>query len=139
MHLNNSIVLCYYLDMNTKMKGDLAVAQAIQYYMSNGYEVSLPIGDKRPYDIIIEIDGLLQRVQIKYAGFYTGIGQHKAALRITGGNRSSNNAKTYDKKDFDILFIFTANGRKFSLPWKDVKSKNEINIEHSKYRQYEVR
>ena len=53
--------------MKPKEKGDLAVAQAINYFMSNGYEVCLPIGDKRPYDLVVELEGVLYRVQIKYA------------------------------------------------------------------------
>ena len=40
--------------MLTKANGDLAVAYAIHYYTVNDYEVCLPIGDKRPYDLIIE-------------------------------------------------------------------------------------
>ena len=43
--------------MNTKQKGDLAAAHAIGYFMTNGYEVCLPIGDKRPYDLIAEQGG----------------------------------------------------------------------------------
>lgn len=124
--------------MLTKEKGDLAVANAIQYYMSNGYEVCLPIGDKRPYDLIVEFEGKLSRVQVKYAGFYKGISQHKVALRITGGNQSWNTTKKYQANDFDQLFVFTASGRKFLLPWQDITARNELNIEHFKYSKYEV-
>ncbi len=70
--LQNSNILCYYNLMKPKEKGDLAAAQAIHYFMTNGYEVCLPIGDKRPYDIVAEQSGILYRVQIKYAGYYTG-------------------------------------------------------------------
>jgi hypothetical protein len=54
--------------MNTKIKGDIAVGYAINYFLSNGYEVCLPIGDKRDYDLVAEKMGELKRVQIKYAG-----------------------------------------------------------------------
>jgi hypothetical protein len=40
--------------MNSKQKGDIALAKAIAYYIEAGYEVLLPIGDKRPYDLVIE-------------------------------------------------------------------------------------
>lgn len=124
--------------MSPKQKGDLAVAHAIHYYMTNGYEVCLPIGDKKPYDLVTEIEGKLKRIQVKYAGFYNGIGQHKVALRITGGNQSWNKAKKYSSEDFDQLFVFTANGRKFKIPWEDITVRNELNIEHSKYSKYEI-
>ena len=124
--------------MLTKDKGDIAVASAIAHYMSSGYEVCLPIGDKRPYDLVVEKRTTLKRVQVKFAGFYTGVQQHKVALRITGGNQSFNSTKKYADNDFDELYVFTANKRIFILPWKDVKVRNEINIENKKYSDYEV-
>ena len=124
--------------MNSKIKGDLAVSNAIHYYMTNGYEVCLPIGDKRPYDLIVEINGLLRRVQVKYAGYYNGIGQHKVALRITGGSQSFKTIKKYSENDFDELFVYTAGGRMFLIPWSEVIVRNELNIENKKYSMYEV-
>jgi len=125
--------------MKPKQKGDLAVAEAIHYYMTNGYEVCLPIGDKRPYDLIAEFEGKMQRVQIKYAGFYNAVGKHKVALRITDGNQSRHTAQIYNDEDFDTLFVYTASGRKFVLPWEEVKVRNELSIEHNKYSAYEIK
>lgn len=119
------------------MKGDIALGAAIQYYLSHGYEVCLPIGDKRNYDLLIEKDDIIQRVQVKFAGIYPSKGgQCRAGLRITGGNQSFNYAKRYSDNAFDILFIYTARSQKYSLPWKDVKARNEITIEHVKYQRY---
>ncbi len=125
--------------MKPKEKGDLAVAQAISYFMMNGYEVCLPIGDKRPYDIAVEQGGRLFKVQIKYAGFYTGAKKYKAALRSMGGNQSYHTAKKYNNTDFDLLFIYVENGKKFLIPWKNLKNRNSISIETRKYAQYEVK
>lgn len=124
--------------MLTKEKGDIALANAIQYYVTQGFEVCLPIGDKRPYDIIVEMDGNTKRVQVKYAGFYTKVAQHKVALRITGGNQSRYTAKKYENSDFEELFVYTANGRKFVLPWDKIIARNELNIENLKYSEYEI-
>lgn len=124
--------------MRPKEKGDLAVANAIHYYMTNGYEVCLPVGDKRPYDLIVEINGLLKRVQVKYAGYYSGIKQHKVALRITGGNQSFNSYKKYGDNDFEELFVYAANNRKYLIPWSKITARNELNIENIKYSEYEI-
>lgn len=124
--------------MLTKAKGDLVVAYAIHYFTVKDFEVCLPIGDKRPYDLIIEKDGELKRVQVKYAGYYKGVNQYKVALRITGGNQSWNTAKKYLDCDFDQLFIYTGSNRMFLIPWNEVKARNEMNIENSKYSSYEV-
>lgn len=125
--------------MKPKEKGDLAAANAIQYFITNGYEVCLPIGDKRPYDMVVEYDGDLWRVQVKYAGWYSGDKKHKAALRTMGGNQSFHTAKKYLGTDFDLLFVYVANGRKFLIPWKDLPNRNSLTIEASKFSQYEVK
>jgi len=125
--------------MKPKEKGDLAAAHAIAYFMTNGYEVCLPIGDKRPYDLIAEQDGTLFRVQVKFAGWYKGDNKYKAALRTMGGNQSFYTSKKYLSTDFDILFVYVANGRKFVIPWKEITNRNSIAIEASKFSKYEVK
>ncbi|HEX4774152.1 MAG TPA: group I intron-associated PD-(D/E)XK endonuclease [Candidatus Saccharimonadales bacterium] len=123
--------------MLTKEKGDIALGHAVSHYLSNGYEVCLPIGDKRPYDLVIEKDGLLERVQVKYGGFYPSKNNTcRVGLRVTGGNQSYNYARAYSDDAFDILFVYTARGQKYALPWSKVVVRNELFIEHSKYREY---
>jgi hypothetical protein len=123
--------------MLTKQKGDIALGFAIQHFLGSGFEVCLPIGDKRDYDLITEKDGQLQRVQVKYAGFYPSRdNQCRVALRITGGNQSYNYSKKYSDDAFETLFIYTARGQKYIIPWADVTARNEITIEHPKYSRY---
>lgn len=115
------------------------MAHAISYFMLNGYEVCLPIGDKRPYDLVVEFSNKLFKVQVKYAGFYSQGSIHKAALRTMGGNQSFYTAKKYADDAFDLLFVFVANGRKFLLPWNDLNNRTTLNIEASKFIKYEVK
>ena len=123
--------------MLTKEKGDIALGQAVQYYLSTGYEVCLPIGDKRDYDLIVEKNNVLQKIQVKYAGLYPSKRSTcRVGLRITGGNQSFHYAKSYTDNAFDTLFVYTARGQRFVLPWADVTARNELYIEHPKYSQY---
>lgn len=94
--------------MITKERGDIAISNAIHHFMNHGYEVCLPIGDKRAYDMIVEKDGAVARVQVKYAGFYKAKGKCLVGLRITGGNRSFHYARKYDDKALNI-FSFIQN------------------------------
>lgn len=87
------VVVCYNKYMNTKERGDNAVGQAINFFINQGYEVCLPIGDKRDFDLVVEKDGVLQKVQVKYAGLYKTTSVCKVGLRITGGNQSFNYSK----------------------------------------------
>lgn len=123
--------------MNTKARGDMAVGQAISHFISKEYEVCLPIGDKRDFDFIVEKNGLLEKVQVKFAGLYKD-GICRVGLRITGGNQSFNYSRKYKDNAFDLLFVYTEKDHKFLIPWKNVKVRNEIAIEHPKYKRYKV-
>ena len=125
--------------MKPKEKGDIAVAHAIHYFMVNNYEVCMPLGDKQLYDMIVERNGVMSRVQIKYAGYYSGDKKYKAALRSMGGNQSYHTAKKYADDAFELLFVYVGNGRKFLIPWELLKIRNSLAIESSKYSKFEVK
>jgi hypothetical protein len=51
----------------TKTKGDLAELMVAADLRRKGYKVAIPFGEDWYYDLIIERDGRLERVQVKYA------------------------------------------------------------------------
>lgn len=123
--------------INSKQKGDIALTQAIAFFVANGYEVLLPIGDRRDYDCVIEKNNRLEKVQVKFAGIYKS-GACKVGLRITGGNQSRSYSKKYTTNSFDVLFIYTQKGDKFCIPWSEITARNELTIEDKKYIKYKV-
>ena len=48
-----------------KEKGDTSLGIAIAYYVSKGYTVSIPLNDTQDYDLIVDKNGYLKRVQVK--------------------------------------------------------------------------
>jgi hypothetical protein len=115
--------------MNTKQKGDLAVGRAIAHYLEHGQEVMIPIGDKRPYDLVIERGDVLQKVQCKFTAAKTPCGVFTASLRVTGGNQSFHTAKSYEEGDFDLLFVCTSDGELYEFPAEAVKgNKCSVNL-----------
>lgn len=52
----------------TQRKGDTAVAQAIATFTRLGYDVSLPITESAAYDLIIDTNPKLHKVQVRYLG-----------------------------------------------------------------------
>jgi hypothetical protein len=125
--------------MLTKQKGDTALGQAIAYFLKKGYEVCLPIGDKRDYDLVIEKAGRLARIQVKYGGLYRNETRCTVALRVMGGNQSFFYTKKYSEGAFEYLFVHTARGESYLLPWNnDIIGKSVISIEAQKYRSYKV-
>ncbi len=121
--------------MNTKDKGSLAVAQCIAKLCLLGYEVLLPLGDRKCYDLVFDDGKRLNKVQVKYAGKGSR-GKYLAYLRITGGNQSFNYAKKYKDDDFDYLYIFTADSRHYLIKWNEIKIRNVISIDDKKYQKY---
>ena len=79
--------------MDNKQKGNLAVASAIQHFVSGGYTVSIPLADTAKYDLVVERDGRFQSVQCKYAGYEGNRGIYSVPLYVSGGNRSAGNRR----------------------------------------------
>ena len=121
--------------MNTKQKGDLAVAQCIAKLTSLGYEILLPIGDKKHYDLVFDDGKTLNKVQVKYAG-ESWKRKYVANLRITGGNQSFNYARKYKEDDFDYLYIYTGDNRHYLIRWSEIKTRNSLTIDDKKYKKY---
>lgn len=116
--------------MKTKQKGDLAVAKAIASFTERGYEVLLPIGDKKPYDMVVETEeGELKKVQCKYTSHKSKYDVYKVPLKVMGGNRTSGNtSKKYDKKDFDILYVLTSDGQEYIIPFCEVSATGQLSL-----------
>ncbi|HSX36219.1 MAG TPA: group I intron-associated PD-(D/E)XK endonuclease [Patescibacteria group bacterium] len=125
--------------MLTKEKGDIALGQAIAYFLGSEYEVCIPVGDKRDYDLVVEKHSVLYRVQVKYAGLYTSSNDCRASLRVMGGNQSYNTVKRYSDNAFEYLFVYTAKHESFLIPWKDLKIRNVLCIESPIYSTYKIK
>lgn len=74
--------------MNNKLQGNIGEAKAIHYYTELGYMVSKPLFENCAYDLIIDKDGMLLRVQVKTSTQKKANGRYDVNLRTMGGNRS---------------------------------------------------
>lgn len=114
--------------MNTKHKSDSAVGQAIGYYTSLNFEVLLPIGDKRPYDLVVDNGEKLIKIQSKFTSEKRTSGSYRVELRVTGGNKSRNTRALYNDGDFDFLFVYTDDGQKYHIPFAEVIGKHSVTL-----------
>ena len=53
--------------MTPKQVGIITEERCKLFFIENGYNVSVPIGDNAPYDFIVDIRGHLYKIQVKHA------------------------------------------------------------------------
>lgn len=113
--------------MNTRHKGNVAVAHAIAHFSSLGYSVFLPIGDAGgAIDLVVSPDGeKILRVQCKY----TAHKHHAYSLRYPDSPiwtvhmmrptaKGEKHKATYTTASFDLIFVATPDGN-YLIDWKE--------------------
>ncbi|MEJ2720029.1 MAG: group I intron-associated PD-(D/E)XK endonuclease, partial [bacterium] len=48
--------------MNTKLKGDVAEQAAVLKALKQGWGVLKPVGDRLPYDLVFDVEGVLVKI-----------------------------------------------------------------------------
>lgn len=119
---------------NSKKQGDWGVGEAIAYFTRTGATVCIPLTDSQEYDLVVEIEGKLQRVQVKSSTYKTPHKIYSVSLTTKGGNQSYNTVKGMDKSKVDLLFISTPEGN-YLMPVKGLG--NSVNL-GTKYEQYKL-
>lgn len=92
--------------MDTKLKGDIAEQATILFALNKGWGVLTPIGDRLPYDLVIDNNGRLIRIQVKSAWFDEAKRNWVVDNRRTQTNRRSMVRSPYQDKDFDFAILY---------------------------------
>lgn len=119
-----------------KEKGNSGIRLAIAYFTTNGYIVSIPLNDTQDYDLIVDKNNILKRVQVKSTGCKTKYGNYQVALKSCGGTKGKT-YKTIIETEVELIFIVTESKRMYLIPKKIIKNKATLNL-CSKYSQYQV-
>lgn len=119
-----------------KEKGNSSLGIAIAYYSSNGYIVSIPLNDTQDYDLIVDKNNKLKKVQVKSSACKTRFGNYQIALKSCGGTKG-NTYKTVIETNVDELFILTENQEIYVIPTNELSNKSTLNI-CNKYEKYKV-
>lgn len=90
---------------NSRKQGDAGLGQAIAWLTMKGYAVSIPLTDNQDYDLIIDLDGDLKKVQVKTGTMVSEYGIGVIFLSVSGGNRSgAGKCKKVKDQTWDYLF-----------------------------------
>ena len=119
-----------------KEKGNSSLGIAIAYYSSNGYTVSIPLNDTQDYDLIVDKDNILKKVQVKSSACKTKYGNYQVALKSCGGTKGKT-YKTVKETNVDEVFILLENLEMYIIPIKELHNKSTLTI-CNKYNKYKV-
>ena len=91
----------------TKIKGLTTELQCQLFFTSLGYNVSIPLGEDCKYDLIVDIENELYKIQVKTCHEEeNGIEFRTKSSYLTSNGTVSNG---YSKKDIDFFATFYQN------------------------------
>lgn len=126
------------MSLNTKQQGDIGVAHAIYHYTLHGYKVSIPNTDSTRYDLIVDKNGKLYRVQCKTTFSKSPEGNYMASLRTLGGNQSwGGEVKRISEEETDIVWVSTKDQEGYEFPVAVVAGMSTVTLGR-KYEEYKV-
>ncbi len=119
--------LCYTVEMRTtQRKGDIAVSQAIATFTSLGADVSLPLTESASYDLIVDINYQLYRVQVKFTS------NQQVDLRNIHSNAQGYVIKKTAINTYDWLYVLNKDGSEFLVP-ECLHNRRSINFFNETY------
>ena len=80
----------------TKSIGDIAELKVAAKYIEKGFIVSKPLTDHAPYDLLIDKEGTILRVQVKARSISSGT--------VTVQNFTT--SREYSSNDFDLFAVY---------------------------------
>lgn len=110
-----------------KEKGNAALGMAIAYFAANGYIVSIPLNDTQDYDLVVDRNDRMERIQVKSSGCKTKYGITQVALKSCGGTKGKT-YKTVVDTNIDKIFIVNELGEMYLLPKSEIKNRCTLNL-----------
>ena len=99
-----------------KAQGNAGMGMAIAYFTSLDLPVAIPLTDSQPWDLVVEIDGELKKIQCKTSTYQEPSGAYGVELRSTMHNNSRITTKPADVTLVDYYFILTDDGSMYLIP-----------------------
>jgi PD-(D/E)XK nuclease superfamily protein len=124
--------------LSPRRQGDLGELSAMEWLVSQGYSLYLPLGHSPDVDVIAELDCDLLRVQVKTTTQY--VKRRWAVMICTrGGNQSWNGTvKWFAASRCDRLFVLVADGRRWFIPAEAVDARTALRLGGPKYAEFEI-
>jgi len=119
-----------------KDKGNTGLGIAIAYFSSNGYTVSIPLNDTQDYDLIVDKNDILFKIQVKSTSCKTKYGTYQVSLKSCGGTNGTTYKTVIDTK-VDLLFVVSSDLSMYLIPIDIIHNKSTLNL-CNKYERYRI-
>jgi hypothetical protein len=122
---------------NSRKQGDAGLGQAIAWFTMKGYAVCIPLTDNQDYDLVVEIDGALRKVQVKSGSTLAKSGAALFYLSVNGGNKSGDTTtKTVSQQTWDYLFGYHLTTKQvIFIPKDEVHTEGQLQL-GDKYKEW---
>ena len=97
------------MEFTTKQKGNITELQCLLYFQQLGYEVSIPWGENCRYDMIVDVEGYLLKIQCKTCRDEKPGETITFSVASTHKNRARVEREPYTEKDIDFFATFYEN------------------------------
>lgn len=112
---------------NTHIQGNIGLVTAIQHFGNLGCIICIPLNDIQDYDLVVDYEGRLIKVQVKTTYFKIN---NKYKVKLGG-------AKRFTENQSDYLFIVNQEGVKYFIP-RDIVTASSGIVLGDNYSQYIV-
>lgn len=113
---------------NAAKQGDVGLADAMAFFSTKGYTVCLPVSDCQPYDLLVDLNGVISKVQVKTTRHITKHGNH---YLINVGNSEY----PFDNTKVDFVYFLTNENERYLIPAAEVTNKYKLRL-NKKFSQY---
>lgn len=114
--------------MDTKLKADIAESAVTTELLKRGFRVLRPVGDRLAYDLAIDLQGIMLRIQVKSAWFSAKEKCYIVDARRTKTNRRRMLRQRYGVSDFDFAIVYLSDLLVFYVMPVNVFSQYESTI-----------
>ena len=125
---------------NTKKQGDVGLGVAIGCFASQGHTVCLPLTDSQDYDLVVDMEENLHKIQVKTTTAKSrGKRGYDVHLSTQGGNQSwSGVIKKFDSEKVDFVFVVTESGDQYLIPSDKINGTQIITVGNQAYNEFRV-
>ena len=107
------------------MQGNVGLGKAIAHFTQKGYVISIPLNDSQDYDLIVEYEGNLHKVQVKTVYAKSTSGFYRVELRT---RTSRGTDKNFGDSNSEFLFILTDCGDSYLIPVAEIVAKTALTL-----------